>query len=573
MNDYIPRALAHAAAESASSPSSAATSWTASGEPQRTRSGLTVVHLQQRLGGIPVRGCVRSVRFDAVGMLTRFTGETAEVEPTVALRPAVRVRSAVYAACRHMADEVIAEQLPEVARRVSRRRPRILAEFAGPEAATALLKTPFEGPILASLMVLPDSSELVWDVRLRVPGPGATYSVLVAASGSEPRVLTVERRSSHAVSGMVFRFDPRTPRVRDAFPRGREDHPAFEGRRIPRTAWVMGTGLMGNNVVCIDDRGRGFSASAVGADLRFEAAEAEGMEQAKINAFYTCNYLHDFFLLLGFDESLGNFQKENAPGAGRGGDPLRVVVWDAEIPGAAFFKPEPDGAMAELNLGRIGARHTALDASVVIHEFTHGVTSRVIGGPDVGNPLTQPQSRALGEGFSDYFALTILNRERRRAGLADTAVYGEWVSSKATGLRNFAYDPSFTGSYGRLGTPSFKADHDAGQVWCAALLELHRVLVQAEGPDTGEERAWQLVFDSLRLLHPGSNGPTFLHGRDAVLDELDAAVVAGRLPGDPGLRQNAQDAFTRRGMGPAARSPKPGFRSIEEDKGPFGDDG
>jgi hypothetical protein len=75
------------------------------------------------------------------------------------------------------------------------------------------------------------------------------------------------------------------------------------------------------------------------------------------------------------------------------------------------------------------------------------------------------------------------------------------------------------------------------------------------------------VFDSLRLLHPGPRGPTFLHARDALLSEFDAAVSAQHVSSDPALRQRVVEAFTRRGMGPAARSPDAGYRNIREDRG------
>ena len=59
-----------------------------------------------------------------------------------------------------------------------------------------------------------------------------------------------------------------------------------------------------------------------------------------------------------------------------------------------------DGAAPVMNMGLVTDtnRHTALDAGVVIHEFSHGVTSRLVGGPLNNHALDAPQSGAMGEG-------------------------------------------------------------------------------------------------------------------------------------------------------------------------------
>lgn len=591
MSDLLARALAHAAAETTASGPDAGDAggvppgWVPAGPPSRARSGLTVVHLRQTHGGVPVRGAVRSVRFDARGRVTRFTGETVAVAPTVPLRPVLDARPAAYAAARYLGDVTLPELHPELAARVSNRRPVVLSRSHGPDAVTTLRKVPFQEPVTASLAVTGDGAALVWVVRFRLPEPGGAWTVLVRAESETPRVVAVERGSAHAVSGWVFRHEPLEPdadpaadppsplgRVDTPFPVDRSVYPPLGGAVVPRPAWVEEDELRGNNAWAEDDRGRTLKARARDGDLRFEPEDALGPDQAQLNAFFLCNVLHDFFYLLGFDEALGNFQEEVDARAGRGRDPVKVTVWDTPIPGLAFFVTHGDGFVSELHLGTRDGRSAALDPAVVIHEYVHGVTNRVVGGPDEAEPLRHPQSRALGEGFSDYFALSLWNRIRRRDGLEETTVYGRWISGNDdTGLRNHAYDDRFPGTYGMLGRDDFQRDHDAGQVWCAALLDVHRALGHGDGPDAADERAWEVVFDSLRLLHPGPRGPTFLHARDAVMATFDAAVEAGRLPDDPALAGAVRDAFARRGMGPAARSPSAGYHGIVEDL-PSGDD-
>ena len=146
--------------------------------------------------------------------------------------------------------------------------------------------------------------------------------------------------------------------------------------------------------------------------------------------------------------------------------------------------------------------------------------------------------------------------------------FGGWVSGNAnTGLRNQAYGGTFSGTYGSLGKNGFENDHDAGTVWCQALLDVNEVLGNRVDAARGDELGWQIVFDSLRLLHPGPEGPTFLHARDAVLSVLDR-IDAARLTGDQDdLKRGVWKAFAKRGMGPAAVSGSAGFTKIKEDRG------
>lgn len=113
--------------------------------------------------------------------------------------------------------------------------------------------------------------------------------------------------------------------------------------------------------------------------------------------------MHDFFSLLGFDEEHGNFQEENYGGSGRGGDRLIVNVLK-KAQGNANMRAQNDGEPAVLKLGTWRNKNppsigepTALDAGVVIHEYAHGVSQRLVGGQLKKVALVEPQSLALGE--------------------------------------------------------------------------------------------------------------------------------------------------------------------------------
>ena len=76
---------------------------------------------------------------------------------------------------------------------------------------------------------------------------------------------------------------------------------------------------------------------------------------------------------------------------------------------------------------------------MVFHEFTHGVTNRLVGGRLDQNSLSQDQSRGMGEGWSDFFALTFHNVLRD----SDKLVIGDWVKNNPRGIRGFPYDNAF----------------------------------------------------------------------------------------------------------------------------------
>jgi extracellular elastinolytic metalloproteinase len=143
--------------------------------------------------------------------------------------------------------------------------------------------------------------------------------------------------------------------------------------------------------------------------LTFDPNQPQGDDQKVLNIFYFCNFMHDFFFMLGFDEASGNFQKINFSGKGTGGDPVLARAHAGPVFGTANMLTLADGKQGLMNMGLVSAvnRHTAFDSDVVFHEFTHGVSNRLVGGQLNAQALQQPQSRLMGEGWSDYFALTI----------------------------------------------------------------------------------------------------------------------------------------------------------------------
>lgn len=544
---------------------------------QRTAAGVSVVHLQQRHLGLPVYEARRAVHFAPDGSFLRALGEGLAVPGDTPVEPLVGAAEAALAAARHLAART-GRRL-----RVSAEAARVTVQFSSPERPTLLDKAPFRDGLTAHLALFHCGADvrLVWVTHLVLPRGRGAYELLVAADRpGRPEVLLCRSTSACAIDGGVFAFDPREPRERVPFPQPAAFYPQLGA--LPAGfpwPWVQGSATDGNNVRCFDNNGDlPLEGALLGGNLSFDASPADGVQQRVLNAFYVCNFLHDFFYLLGFDEQAGNFQRKNRGTLGRANDNLIVQCFSsADVDGAANMRSRSDGRSPVLALGLFELpdgqkRHTALDGDVVVHEFAHGVTNRMIGGLAHHDPLRgQSQSEAMGEGFSDYFAVTIRNYYRRRAGRAESAVFGAWISGEAPGgWRRQSYDEAgFQGDYAGLGSPALRGAHDAGQVWCQALLNVHRRLAgvlggDAAARDRADELGWRLVVASLPICRDVQ--PHFLDGRDAILSAFDDLDRQGRIPGNAAAQKAAvREAFRALGMGAQARSRNASYTGIVAD--------
>jgi len=198
-----------------------------------------------------------------------------------------------------------------------------------------------------------------------------------------------------------------------------------------------------------------------------------------------------------------------------------------------------DGSAPTMNMGLVAQtdRHTALDPDVVYHEYTHGLTGRLVGGPMNDTSLDGEQSGGMGEGWSDFIACIVLRK----------TVVGDWVVSQPTGIRRFRYDDQFPDSFANVGTGRYLGSkpHNLGEIWCATLMSLSRRL--------GAWPTAQIVVDGLKLT---AANPSFLAARDAIL--LAGEQFSSARGDSPAARTDLVHTiwavFARYGMGPAARS-------------------
>jgi extracellular elastinolytic metalloproteinase len=532
---------------------------------EQTSAGSYVVHLQQDYRGIPVFQMARTVRFSPTREITEVAGNNAEIPAGINIAPQIDVVQAVMAAAQYVATSDDSEQvtdgwgqpLPPVRIDVSSYEPRVLVSFPMPSRPTVLDKGPFEDFIPAHLVIFyqnPDA-RLGWHIVIAMPEYQGQYEVIVSADRQQPDILYCQNTVHTLGKGNVYVENPEsTPRQMVSFPRDLADYPLPTPAPLPTGfpgEWCTDDSCVGNNTTAtLGNSSTTFKGKPENNLVVFDPALPEGDDQKILNIFYFCNYMHDFFYLLGFDEAAGNFQHKHSSSDGLPGDPVLARAHSGAVFGTANMLTPVDGQSPIMNMRLVAStrRHTAFDADVVFHEFVHGVTNRLVGGRMNASALEQPQSRGMGEGWSDYFALTIQNYGKQ----TEKVVTGNWVVNSSRGIRLHPYDSNYPGKFGSLGKGDYNEEHNIGEIWCATLMQMNRNIGEALGDrDRGHQIGWWIVVDGLKLT-PAN--PSFLDARDAILKALDDLLTAGKLsqPEHAMVRKAAWQAFSQFEMGPNA---------------------
>ena len=295
--------------------------------------------------------------------------------------------------------------------------------------------------------------------------------------------------------------------------------------------------------------------------------------------FVAANVFHDEVYALGFDEVAGNFQLDNFGRGGLGGDRLIAQAQFLANSATEFLgstQPSPDGISPAVrigtNFGPAPDRDGSLDLEVVFHEMAHALTSRVIG--DAAG-LNWFPGGGMGEGWSDFYALSLLNRGPAddpggRYALAGYVTYkrgGAFADNYVYGIRRFPYTTDNTVNPLTWGDADDTTDdytggipispvgwelngasevHNLGEVWALSLWEARSRIIAAHGGNvaTGNGIMLQIVTDALKLT---PIDPSFVEARDALLDADCAANACAH-------EQALWEGFADRGLGYRAES-------------------
>ncbi|KAE8353078.1 extracellular metallo proteinase NpI [Aspergillus coremiiformis] len=293
------------------------------------------------------------------------------------------------------------------------------------------------------------------------------------------------------------------------------------------------------------------------------SSPASYLDASITQLFYTANTYHDLLYTLGFNERAGNFQNNNNGRGGRGNDYVILNAQDGSGTDNANFATPPDGEPGRMRMyiwtSTTPPRDGSFDAGIVIHEYTHGLSNRLTGGPANSGCLIFLESGGMGEGWGDFMATAI---RLKPTDTRDTDYpIAEWAADG--GIRAYPYSTSLTTNpltYASVDGMSLV--HAIGTVWSTMLYELLWNLIDKYGkndgptptfrdgvPTDGKYLAMKLVVDGMAL-QPCN--PDFVQARDAILD-ADSALTNGanhceiwRAFAKRGLGEGAQYRDTRR---------------------------
>lgn len=328
------------------------------------------------------------------------------------------------------------------------------------------------------------------------------------------------------------------------------------------------TSTRGNNAYSFDGgENHGYQPDG-GSSLNFTEfpfspiySEVNQYKDASItNLFYWINIMHDLMFEYGFTEAAGNFQNVNYSGEGIGGDSVYAESQNDSRDCNGSFSIPPEGINPTMRIDVCGDKDGSFDNSVIIHEFAHGVTIRLVGGSDNTGCLFNDEQ--MGEGWSDWYALVITMKpgdsEELPRGIAN---YYRGNGPLGGGVREYPYttdialNPLTYDSIKTVGIP-----HGVGTVWSAMLWEMTWGLVNEYGfdpnltnftgdinQDAGNVMAMAIVTEALKFT---PCNPGFVDARDAIMTTgstmygIEVACVLWPAFAKRGLGINASQGYS-----------------------------
>ncbi|MFB3894966.1 MAG: M36 family metallopeptidase [bacterium] len=394
----------------------------------------------------------------------------------------------------------------------------------------------FAEDIAADLIVFPlgSTARPAWRMTFVEKDTPNVYLVLIDAETGD--LLYRQNLTKYAASGLVYEESPiatippfSSSRVTKLF----DGSAVSAATTASPLGWVTDTTTLGNNVRAEEDWDANNSTPgemAISTTGNFSFTldlyqDPTTYRNASItNLFWVNNMMHDWLYDLGFTESAGNFQGDNF---GRGGSASDYVVAQAQdgsgTDNANFYTPA-DGSKPRMQMYIFTytspRRDSSINNDVPIHEYCHGLSNRLVG----IYSLDGVQSGGMGEGWSDWYAVTLLDDYPKST--TNSMVVGAYVVDDTLGIRRYPYSMNTSVNPLTYGDMAGEV-HDDGEIWCVTLWEMYKLLVQRYGLDSdttqpwrietpydGRERAWLMVTDAMKL---SPDSPTMLDMRDAIL--------------------------------------------------------
>ena len=535
----------------------------------KTAGGLTVVQFRQLYRGIPAFDNDLRVAIDHAGRVVSVAGAPRHELAVPSVEPSL---SGAEAFARLQRDVGVERSLPV---------------RSGPDGVRRT--TTFEGGDFARLVLFGTAggAKLAWHVTYRATSTALYDAVVDATSGA---ILYRQNLTKSVANADVY---PNHPGASATVPVDLEDF------GLPATGSTKLDGEFSRQWADLDDD-NGIGAGeetppSSGTDFIYpftaytptaactatepcawdtttattrSATRTANQRQNGVQAFYLVSTFHDHLAgaPIGFTAASGNFEKAGGDAVETQTDDGAATGPDADHRNNANMSTPPDGSppTMQMYLFRDTGSPTALDfrsmnggddSGVVWHEYTHGLSNRLVTNADGSGAVSSAQSGAMGEGWSDWYAS---DWQERLGFKTDTVAPGEidigdYSDADPHALRSQALDcpvgpatapcpgapdtagGGYTlGDFGKVvGAPEVHAD---GEIWAETLWDLRRALpgTPAEASDLAE----QLVTDGMRLSPPE---PTMLDMRNAI---LAADQAAGGVHHDL-----IWQVFSHRGMG------------------------
>lgn len=274
----------------------------------------------------------------------------------------------------------------------------------------------------------------------------------------------------------------------------------------------------------------------------------------------------------GFTETLGNFTRA-------GGDPVRVQTMDGANTAAglpddghinnANFNTPPDGQPPVMQMYLNRAPYLAASSSNAFdnigHEFTHGLSNRLVVDSTGNSTLNSYQAGGMGEGWGDFYSFDYLlsHKLTKNTSKSGELMYDRYLSKNRAMTRSEAIDCAVGKdaplcqqvdgvgvggyTYGDIPAQLTTEVHAAGEVWAQTLFDLRQKL--------GHEVTMRLVTAAMTL---SPSDPSMLDMRDAI-------VTADKVVYGKAHTTKIWKTFAARGFGYFAASIDGGDATPAED--------
>ncbi|KAJ3098292.1 Fungalysin/Thermolysin Extracellular metalloproteinase 5 [Phlyctochytrium planicorne] len=473
--------------------------------------GITHVYLVQTFGGVPISNLVHNVNIDSSNNIVSSGISKAQFNP-----PAANLFSVPISPI---------DAVGKVATALGFKS-QVISQLRLSSDGKTVMGAPFEDTnvkVSAKLFYLPNGQiDTVWDLEVRAKSD----AIDSLADGTDLIVDPVDMSSS---------------------PQGWHNNPLASGE----------IQTSGNNANAYNNDGVITSINKA-FDFNYDQSTSPSWSSkaSAVNIWYMANKYHDILYKYGFTESAGNFQNNNFGQGGAGSDAVALYAQDSSGSNNAYFLTRSDGQVSEahffITTYSNPNRDTGLDNGVVAHEYTHGLSTRLTGGPVNVNCLTSAVSGSMGEGWSDAVAfwMSMKSTDNRYTN----KLIGKWSFNFQNGIRSYPYSTSTSTNRHFYSDVSDNVEvHAGGEVWATMLYEVFWNMVDQAGYEPDITQATS-IKGNIRFMQNLVNGLKLQPCNPTFVDARDAFIQADKLTNNGAFNCAIWRAFAKRGLGYSASS-------------------